>query len=106
MAKVLVSECKQEIASFNPVLGNYEDFKTIFGGDVFTYHRGLGTEVGGALNVFDVQPNLDLVGGYSARGITSGGTVSDAAFERIAGEFLDGVRGAGHVDGIYSSPIR
>lgn len=103
MAKVLVSECKQEIASFNPVLGNYEDFKTISGGEVFTYHRGLGTEVGGALNVFDAHPNLKLVGGYSARGITSGGTVSDAAFERIAREFLDGVRGAGHVDGIYFS---
>jgi len=103
MPKVLVSECKQEISSFNPVLGNYDDWKTIFGGEVFTYHRGLGTEVGGALNVFDAQPNLELVGGYSARGITSGGTVSDAAFERIAREFLNAVRGAGPIDGIYFS---
>jgi microcystin degradation protein MlrC len=103
MARVLVSECKQEIASFNPVLGNYEDFKAIFGGELLSYHRGLGTEVGGALSVFDDHSNVELVGGYSARGITSGGTVSDVAFERIAREFLDAVRNAGHLDGIYFS---
>ena len=103
MARVLVSEFKQEIASLNPVLGNYEDFKTIFGQEVLTYHHGLGTEVGGALNVFAPHSELELVGGYSARAVTSGGTVSDVAFERMAREFLDAVRSAGHLDGIYFS---
>ncbi|HYO79809.1 MAG TPA: M81 family metallopeptidase, partial [Bryobacteraceae bacterium] len=101
MARILVSECKQEISSFNPVQSEYDDFLVDFGDDALSYHRSVRTEVGGALRVFESTPNVDLVGGYSARGITSAGTLSRRGFARIRSEFLDAVRAALPVDGIY-----
>jgi microcystin degradation protein MlrC len=59
--------------------------------------------MGGALAVFGERPDVQVIFGYSARAITSGGTLADAAFERIASEFLDAVRAAPDVDGIYLS---
>jgi microcystin degradation protein MlrC len=103
MPKILVSECKQEISSFNPVLGRYEDFLVSRGQDVFEHHRGTRTEMAGALSVLAGDSGIELVPGYSARGITSGGTLSDAAFSRIASEFLHAVRAAQPVDGVYFS---
>jgi len=103
MARILINECKQEVSSFNPVLGEYQDFAVAFGSDVLTLHRGVGTEVGGALDVFGGHSELELIGGYSARAITSGGTLADAAMQRIASEFLDAVRAHRDVDAIYFS---
>lgn len=99
----MINECKQEISSFNPVLGRYEDFATSFGQEVLDVHRGVTSEVGGAMTVFEQHPDVELVPGFSARAITSGGTVADADFQRIATEFLDAVRGARDIDAIYFS---
>ncbi|MFN7935566.1 MAG: M81 family metallopeptidase [Bryobacteraceae bacterium] len=103
MPRILINECKQEVSSFNPVLGQYADWAVAFGPDVLALHRGVGTEVGGALDVFGGHPELELIGGYSARAITSGGTLSDAAMQRIAKEFLDAVLAHRDVDAIYFS---
>lgn len=101
MPRILICECKQEISSFNPVLGRYEDFSTTFGQQVLDAHRGVGSEVGGAISVFDADRQVEIVPGYSAVAITSGGTVADEDFRRIAHEFLDAVRSARDIDGIY-----
>ena len=53
------------------------------------------------LGVFANRSDLDIVGGYSARGVTSSGTLSREAFCQIAQEFLDAVLGAGKLDAIY-----
>lgn len=103
MRRILICECKQEVSSFNPVVSRYEDFLIDRGPDVLQYHRPVKSEVGGALSVFDERQHLDLIGGYSARGITSAGTLGAAAFDRLSGEFLEVVRSAGPVDGIYFS---
>lgn len=98
-----MSECKQEISSFNPVPSQYEDFLVDRGGQVLEYHRRVRNETGGALSVFEQHPDLEIIGGYSARGITSAGTLSSAGFRRIADEFLNAVHGAGRLDAIYFS---
>ena len=103
MPRILISECKQEISSFNPVVARYGDFLINRGEELLAYHRPIRSEVGGALQVFDAAGGCELVGGYAARGITSTGTLSAAAFARIAGEFLEAVRQAGPLDGIYFS---
>ncbi len=103
MPRILINECKQEISSFNPVIAQYEDFLINRGAGLLEYHRPVHSEVGGAMNVFATRPDYQLAGGYAARGITSTGTVSAAAFARIAEEFLDAVRHAGPIDGIYFS---
>jgi microcystin degradation protein MlrC len=101
MPRILISECKQEVSSFNPVPGRYEDFAVCRGEDVVNQHRNLGTEVGGALRFF-WQQNATVVPGYSARGGTSGGTLDDTAFKRITSEFLEAVRqNRNGIDGIY-----
>ncbi len=101
MPKILINELKQEISSFNPFLCQYRDWVTLVGPAVLAFHQGLGTEVAGALAVFAQHPELELIGGYSARAITSGGTLADAAFSQLADEFLAAVRANSDVDAIY-----
>src|SRR5262249_33447157 len=101
MASILIAECIHEVCSFNPVPTRYEDFATQRGRAHFEDHRHLGSEVGGALEVFQAEPGLELRPAFGARGITSGGTIALADFERLAGEFLGAIREAGPVDGAY-----
>src|SRR5215216_5469053 len=103
MPKILIGECKQEISSFNPVLSRYHDFEIGWGQEILDYHQGTNTEVCGALGVFQAQPDVTVVPAYSARMIVSGGTLAQADFERIKSEFLEAVRVAPPVDGIYLS---
>ena len=101
MPRILVTECKQEVSSFNPVPSHYDDFMIAIGQEIFDYHRQVRDEVGGALSVFDAADGLELVPALSARAITSGGTLAAADFDRLAGEFLDAVRRAVPVDAAY-----
>jgi microcystin degradation protein MlrC len=103
MPRILIAECKQEVSTFNPVLSGYDDFAIRHGQTVLDYHRRVRSEVGGALNVFDATTGVELVPTCSAHFITSGGTLADAAFERIAGEILSSIKAAPPVDGIYFS---
>ena len=104
MFKILINECKQEISSFNPVQGSYQDFSISWGQELLAQHCNTGTEVSGALNVFSQHPDVKVIPGYSARAITSGGTLSNDAFQRIAGGFLESVRRCGNdVDAFYFS---
>jgi microcystin degradation protein MlrC len=103
MPKILIGECKQEISSFNPVLSRYHDFEIGRGQEILDYHQGLNTEICGALGVFNAQPDISLMPTYSARMIVSGGTLAQADFERIKHEFLEAVRAAPPVDGVYLS---
>jgi microcystin degradation protein MlrC len=101
MPRILTAECIHEICSFNPVPTRYDDFALQRGDALVDYHRFLGSEVGGALNVFAAEPNVTVVPTLGARGITSGGTIAQADFERLARELLEAVRDAGPVDGAY-----
>lgn len=101
MPRILIAECIHEICSFNPVPTLYEDFAVQRGDALFDYHQGVGSEVGGALKVFAGEPSVAVVPTLGARGITSGGTIAQADFERLARELLDAVRQAGPVDGAY-----
>lgn len=101
MRRVLIAECIHEVSSFNPVPTRYEDFAVRLGADLLTYHRPVGSEVGGALQVFGAEGDIEVVPTYAARGITSGGTIPAADFARLAGEFLGAIRQAPPVDGVY-----
>jgi microcystin degradation protein MlrC len=101
VTRILVAECKQEVSTFNSHLSGYEDFSIRRGSELFDYHRSVKNEVGGALSVFDTLPEVDLVPTYGAMFITSGGTLARSAWARIASEFLDSIRAAPPVDGVY-----
>src|SRR5262249_52113988 len=51
--------------------------------------------------VFAAEPQVKVHPTFGARGITSGGTIAGADFERLAGDLLDALRQAGLVDGAY-----
>jgi len=101
MTRILIAECKQEVSTFNPHLSGYQDFGVRMGGELLSYHRTVRNEIGGALSVFDAAQEVALVPAYSAFFITSGGTLAKVAWERIAQEFLDSIRAAPPVDGVY-----
>jgi len=99
--RILIAEYLHEICSFNPVPTRYSDFFVNFGARVLEYHHGAGTEVSGALEVLQARPEVEIVPTFSARGITSGGTIPDADFERIEDEWATTLREAGPVDAAY-----
>lgn len=101
MPRILIAECKQEVSTFNPHLSGYDDFGIRRGQELLNYHRTVRNEIGGALSVFDATDDVELVPTYSAFFITSGGTLAQAAWERIASEFLASLRSAPPVDGVY-----
>src|SRR5688500_17348150 len=103
MPRIMIAECKQEVSTFNPHLSHYDDFDFRYGDAILDGHRGLPAEIGGALSVFDAQKDIELVPVYSARSITSGGTLGAADFRRLADEFLTAVRDAPPVDAVYFS---
>lgn len=100
MRKILIAECKQEVSTFNPHLSGVDDFGIRKGQDLVNYHRSVRNEVGGALQVFEAAA-VELVPTYSAFFITSGGTLARSALQQIATDFLDAIRQAPDVDGVY-----
>jgi microcystin degradation protein MlrC len=101
MPKILIAECKQEVSTFNPQLSGYEDFAMRFGEELIHYHRAVRNEVGGALSIFDQRSDITLVPTASAFFITSGGTLADSAWQRIADELIEAIKAAGPVDAVY-----
>ncbi|MFO0804177.1 MAG: M81 family metallopeptidase [Gemmataceae bacterium] len=99
--RIVIAECIHEVCSFNPVPTRYDDFLVHRREKLFDYHRGIGTEVAGALGVFAENPGLEVVPAFGARGIASGGTIPAADLARIADEFLSDLRAAGPVDAAY-----
>ena len=103
MKRILIAECVQEIASFNPNQSELDSFRLSMPAELFDEHRPLRTEIAGALAHFDTRHDIELVAGYGARSITSGGLTSASAWEFISRNILDSIRAAGTIDAIYFS---
>ena len=103
MPKILVAECKQEVSSFNPVASQYADFIVLRGAELLAYHRRVADEMGGALSVFDDRAGLEVVPTYSARAITSGGTLDAASWQRLASEWVAALAAVPPCEGVYLS---
>lgn len=101
--RILVGECKQEVSSFNPVASHYGDFVVQRGNGILRRPRAGQCEMDGALEVFEAAPGVEVLPTYSARAITSGGTLAQADFERIEDELLAALRQAPEADACYLS---
>lgn len=99
--RVLIAECIHEVCSFNPVPTRYTDFFVNRGPTMLEYHRGIGSEINGALGVWAEAGQVAVVPTFSARGIASGGTIPRADFQRLLDEFTADLRAAGPVEGAY-----
>lgn len=100
--RVLILECMQEVSSFNPLLSGYSDFAIDHGEDVLR-QRGLNTAIGGALAVFEANPDVEVVPTISARAGSAGLLAADD-WQRLRSELIDAARPhAGKVDALYIS---
>lgn len=100
MTRILVAECKQEVSTFNPHRSGYDDFVVRRGRALFDYHRTVGTEIGGVLQVLEATPGVEAVPTYGACFITSGGPLAGDAWDRIEREFLEPLAAAPPADGV------
>ena len=103
MPRIIVAECKQEVSTFNPLPSRYEDFRVLRGPAMLDYHRACREEVGGALSVFDADPNIAVLPACGASANTSGGILKADSFDRLSREFLSSLDAAGKADGVYFS---
>ncbi len=102
MPRILMLDCKQEISSFNPLPSGFDNFTIHYGEDIFR-HRGLNTEIGGALSVFEQRPDIELVPTIEARA-GSAGLLSADGWKRVSETILTEVgKAVGGVDVIYAS---
>jgi microcystin degradation protein MlrC len=102
MPKILILDCKQEISSFNPLQSQYDNFHVEHGDELFG-HRGLNTEIGGALSVFDTRADITILPTIAARA-GSAGLLSAEGWQRLSTEILDAVRArASEADAVYAS---
>ena len=95
MKRILIAECAQEIASFNPIHSQLDSFRLSTPAELFDEHRPLRTSIAGALRQFDTRKDIELVAGYGASSITSGGLTSKSAWAHISGNILESIRAAG-----------
>jgi microcystin degradation protein MlrC len=102
MKRILIADCKQEISSFNPLPSHYDDF-LIRHGDGLYEQRGKNQELGGALAVFEAQPDIEIVPTICARA-GSAGLLSAEGWRRLSEEVLAAIFARlDGIDGIYVS---
>jgi len=89
MPTILMTECMQEISSFNPVPSDYDYFR-VDRGEEMLRQRGLNTAIGGALKVFDARNDMRLIPTYGARS-GSAGLLSAAGWKRLSSELVEAV---------------
>ncbi|MEZ6076133.1 MAG: M81 family metallopeptidase [Pirellulaceae bacterium] len=82
-------------------MSQYADFRVRYGQELLIYHRSVHNEIGGALSAFDGLTDVEMVPAYSACFVTSGGTLAADAWQRITDEFIESIRSAPPVDGVY-----
>ena len=100
MSRIIVAECKQEISSFNPIIGTYDNFSIRRGPELLTYHQGRETELCGALQVF-ADSHIEVIPTYGAVA-PSAGPLDQQDFERLAAELIDAVTpNLADADGMY-----
>ncbi|GMV84045.1 MAG: hypothetical protein AMXMBFR7_52290 [Planctomycetota bacterium] len=102
MPSILILDCRQEVATFNPWPSCYEDFDVIPGHELIGRHRNTRSSVAGAIDVFEKYAGVRMVPAFGASAC-SGGILDAPGFKRLSGELLQAVREALPVDGVYFS---
>ena len=103
MPKILLAECMQEVSTFNPVLSHIDDFVISIGPQILAEHTNTSTGMAGALSVFAQHDDVEVVPTYSARAITSAGTLAAADWTQLSTAFVNEIKAAPSVDAVYFS---
>ena len=79
-------------------LEQFRKRRLLYGDEVFDYHRGTKTPVGGLMDGCE-KHGFELVPTVFASA-TPSGTITAEAFDILLGQILDGIEGAGEFDGV------
>ncbi|MCW3989669.1 MAG: M81 family metallopeptidase [Candidatus Bathyarchaeota archaeon] len=79
-------------------LEQFRKRRLLYGEEVFDYHRGTKTPVGGLMDGCE-KHGFELVPTVFASA-TPSGTITAEAFDTLLGQILDGIEGAGEFDGV------
>ena len=79
-------------------LDQFRKRRLLYGEEVFDYHRGTKTPVGGLMDGCE-KHGFELVPTVFASA-TPSGTITAEAFDTLLGQILDGIEGAGEFDGV------
>ena len=98
--KVLVVEFEQETSHFNPRITTRDGFTVLHGDELLSHFADTNTYVAGGLDVF-AEEEIEVVPGYGASSVTSGGPVATADLDYMTSEFTATVEANLDVNGIY-----
>ena len=98
MKRVLLAGFKQETSCFNPVVTRYERFHISGPGEFLSTLGGTRTELGGAIDVLQAAPGVEMVPAMAAW-CESGGPVEEGDLQRLTHELLTSIQAASGGDG-------
>ena len=101
MKSVLIAEIAQEVSTFNPVETDFEAFQLHYENNLFDFHNGKPTQMGGAIKV--LEKKFRIIPTFGARA-TSAGPMSKNCWEKISSEYIKYLeKNKNKIDGIYLS---
>ena len=98
--KVLVLELEQETSHFNPNVTTREGFTILPGEQLIRHFDDTNTYVAGSVDILRAE-GIEVVPGYGASSVTSGGPVAAAAVDAMTAEMLESVEANTDVDGVH-----
>lgn len=102
--RVFVCGLYQESNAFNPVLAKIEDFARLGiceGEEILRKNEKCVVELFGAIDALR-ESDVEIIGGV-AMSATSGGPIEHTVVERFIQKTVDGLKNAGHLDGVVVS---
>ena len=102
--RVFVCGLYQESNAFNPVLARIEDFARLGiceGEEILRKNEECVVELFGAIDALR-ESDVEIIGGV-AMSATSGGPIEHTVVERFIQKTVDGLKNAGHLDGVVVS---
>ena len=98
--KILLLEFEQETSHFTPRFTTREGYTILHGEQLIRHFADTNTYVAGGLDLF-ADEGIEVVPGYGAISVTSGGPVATADVDRMTEEMLSVVDANRDVDGVY-----
>lgn len=103
--KVLIAQFHHETNAFCPIPADesrYRSYRFDVGDEVITNQRGLGTEIGAFLDVFENRPDITLIPAVALNASPSG-PVTEEVYDFVATQILSLIDSHAPIDGILLS---
>ena len=100
--KILIAQFHHETNSFCPVLADvtkYRNYRFDVGDEVIINQRGIGSEIGAFIDVFDKRPDIELVPAVALNASPSGPVTKDV-YDFVLNEIEKQIKAHSQLDGV------